>query len=279
MVHAPLRSVPWVRERLVRLAVEYVSSYEIDPLAFEAEFGMIDPQDPESLNGMTESPERVLGAMQSPRQAAPLGGAPTADVGDGGLRRPRHRARSAGASSPRSTGSTRRCSATASSGARPSASSRACSGSSSSARTTSGARRSVDGVVERAGLEGLNRLWDEPAMLPDPQRARRARPLAGPHRPPRTRLTPTIDSFAPRRSQCGHHGTVNRSTERSGSGAMKVGVSGCGCDGRGDRGRSRRPRGTRRSAYDVDAAGARTRRSSTSRPGGTASSAASSAAR
>ena len=30
-----------------RLAVEYVSSYEIDPSAFEAEFGMIDPQDPE----------------------------------------------------------------------------------------------------------------------------------------------------------------------------------------------------------------------------------------
>ena len=26
----------------------------------------------------------------------------------------------------------------------------------------------VDGVVERAGLEGLNRLWDGPAMLPTP---------------------------------------------------------------------------------------------------------------
>jgi uncharacterized protein (DUF2342 family) len=26
----------------------------------------------------------------------------------------------------------------------------------------------VDGVVERAGLDGLNRLWDGPAMLPTP---------------------------------------------------------------------------------------------------------------
>ena len=51
VVHAATRSVPWVRGRLVRLAVEYVSSYEIDPAAFEAEFGMIDPQDPEAMRG------------------------------------------------------------------------------------------------------------------------------------------------------------------------------------------------------------------------------------
>ncbi len=70
-VHAATRSVPWVRERLVQLAVEYVSSYEIDPASFEAEFGMIDPQDPSSIQNMAESPERVLGAMQSPRQVAP----------------------------------------------------------------------------------------------------------------------------------------------------------------------------------------------------------------
>ena len=71
-VHAATRSVPWVRGRVVQLAIDYVSSYEIDPSAFEAEFGMIDPEDPEAMQRMTESPERVLGAMQSPRQAAPL---------------------------------------------------------------------------------------------------------------------------------------------------------------------------------------------------------------
>jgi putative hydrolase len=71
VVHAAARSVPWVRGRLVRLAVEYVSNYEIEPSAFEAEFGMLDPEDPTSIQRMAESPERVLGAMQSPRQDAP----------------------------------------------------------------------------------------------------------------------------------------------------------------------------------------------------------------
>ena len=72
VVHAAVRSVPWVRARLVRLAVDYVSNYEIDPMAFEAEFGTIDPTDPASLETMTSSPERILGAMRSPRQDAPL---------------------------------------------------------------------------------------------------------------------------------------------------------------------------------------------------------------
>ena len=46
VVHAAVRSVPWVRGRLVRLAVDYVSSYEIDPCAFEAEFGDDRPAGP-----------------------------------------------------------------------------------------------------------------------------------------------------------------------------------------------------------------------------------------
>ncbi len=71
VVHAAIRSVPWLRARLVRTAIDYVSSYELDPLAFEAEFGDIDPSDPASLAAMTERPERVLGAMQSERQRAP----------------------------------------------------------------------------------------------------------------------------------------------------------------------------------------------------------------
>ncbi|MFI5053061.1 MAG: zinc-dependent metalloprotease [Acidimicrobiia bacterium] len=71
VVHVAMRSVPWVRGRLVQLAVDYVSSYEIDPSAFEAEFGTLDPEDPSSIQRMTESPERVLGAMQSSRQVAP----------------------------------------------------------------------------------------------------------------------------------------------------------------------------------------------------------------
>ena len=58
---------------------------------------MIDPQDPESLQRMTESPERVLGAMQSPRQVAPREELQRLTAVDRGLRRPRARAASAGA--------------------------------------------------------------------------------------------------------------------------------------------------------------------------------------
>jgi len=71
VVHAAERSVPWVRARLLRLAIDYVSSYEIDPASFEAEFGAIDPTDPSSFEAMTANPERILGAMQSPAQVAP----------------------------------------------------------------------------------------------------------------------------------------------------------------------------------------------------------------
>jgi len=74
VVHAAVRSVPWVRGMLVRLSVDYVSSYEIDADAFDAAFGDLDPSDPESLQRMAQNPERVLGAMQSPRQQVPREG-------------------------------------------------------------------------------------------------------------------------------------------------------------------------------------------------------------
>jgi putative hydrolase len=68
VVHAAERTVPWVGDLLVRLAKEYVSGYEIDPDAFEARFGTIDPNDPASLSSVAEEPEALLGAMQSPAQ-------------------------------------------------------------------------------------------------------------------------------------------------------------------------------------------------------------------
>lgn len=68
VVHAAERSVPWVRERLLSLAIEYVSAYQVDPHAFETQFGQIDPSDPSSFAGIAENPEALLGAMQSERQ-------------------------------------------------------------------------------------------------------------------------------------------------------------------------------------------------------------------
>ncbi|MDQ1488629.1 MAG: hypothetical protein QOJ23_1143, partial [Actinomycetota bacterium] len=63
---------PWVRERLVRLASEYVSSFRIDASALEAQLGSFDLSDPSSLEGAMLDPDAMLGAMQSPEQMAVL---------------------------------------------------------------------------------------------------------------------------------------------------------------------------------------------------------------
>ena len=166
-VHAATRSVPWLRERLVELATQYVSSYEIDPSAFEEEFGMIDPQDPEAMQRLTESPERVLGAMQSQRQVAPreelqrltsvlegyadhvLGRIgrrliPTFDQIHEAMQRHRVERGEAERFIERLLGLKLE-----------------------RAHYEQG-QAFVEGVVERAGIDGLNRLWDSPAMLPTP---------------------------------------------------------------------------------------------------------------
>jgi putative hydrolase len=71
VVHAAERSTQWIRERLVRLSTEYVSAYEVDPGALEARFGSIDPNNPSSLGSIAEDPDALLGAMRSPRQDEP----------------------------------------------------------------------------------------------------------------------------------------------------------------------------------------------------------------
>ena len=63
---------PWIRERLVRLASEYVSSFKIDTAALEAQLGSIDLSDPSSFEGAMLDPDAMLGAMQSPEQLAVL---------------------------------------------------------------------------------------------------------------------------------------------------------------------------------------------------------------
>jgi putative hydrolase len=70
-VHAAQRSVPWVRDRLSRLAREYVGAYEMNPEALESQLGDLDFTNPEamqSLGGFADA-GALLGAMQSERQA------------------------------------------------------------------------------------------------------------------------------------------------------------------------------------------------------------------
>jgi putative hydrolase len=68
VVHAAERSVPWVRQRLLDLATEYVSAYVVDSTILEARLGTLDPSDPSSLQSLAEHPDELLGAMRSDRQ-------------------------------------------------------------------------------------------------------------------------------------------------------------------------------------------------------------------
>ncbi len=70
VVHGAQRSVPWVRERLVRCASAYVGAYEVQAEAMESQLGEFDPSDPssmEALAGLTD-PDALLGAMRTERQ-------------------------------------------------------------------------------------------------------------------------------------------------------------------------------------------------------------------
>ncbi len=71
-VRSRIANRPWVRERLVGLATEYVSSFKVDPSALEAQLGSIDISDPSSFQGAMLDPDALLGAMQSPEQLATL---------------------------------------------------------------------------------------------------------------------------------------------------------------------------------------------------------------
>jgi putative hydrolase len=70
VVHGAQRSVPWVRERLVRCASAYVGAYEVQADAMESQLGEFDPSDPSSMEaiaGLTD-PDALLGAMRTERQ-------------------------------------------------------------------------------------------------------------------------------------------------------------------------------------------------------------------
>lgn len=76
-VHAATRSVPWVRDRLLTLATEYVSAYEFDPTMLDSRFGEgifenLDPNDPSSIQALSEHPQELLGALRNDRQRALL---------------------------------------------------------------------------------------------------------------------------------------------------------------------------------------------------------------
>jgi len=73
VVHAAMRSVPWVRERLVGLATAYVAAYELDPVGLDdrlrdSPFAELDPEDPASIQALMSHPQELLGALRTERQ-------------------------------------------------------------------------------------------------------------------------------------------------------------------------------------------------------------------
>jgi len=72
VTHHAVLGRPHVRARLEHLINEYVSRFEVDPDALEASLGNLDPTDPTRLQAVLGNPETLLGAMRSPGQQETL---------------------------------------------------------------------------------------------------------------------------------------------------------------------------------------------------------------
>ncbi len=72
VTHHAILGRPHVRARLEHLINEYVSRFEVDPEALEASLGNIDPTDAGALQSILGNPETLLGAMRTPGQQETL---------------------------------------------------------------------------------------------------------------------------------------------------------------------------------------------------------------
>ena len=72
VVNAGVMSVSWVQELLLRLIDTYVSSFQADQTMLQGRLSGIDPSDPASMEALMADPSALLSAMQSPAQIALL---------------------------------------------------------------------------------------------------------------------------------------------------------------------------------------------------------------
>lgn len=70
IAHHAVLARPHVRARLESLLQDYAAGFRPDPSAIESRFGELDPTNPESLNNVLGDPQALLGAMQSDEQRA-----------------------------------------------------------------------------------------------------------------------------------------------------------------------------------------------------------------
>lgn len=70
IAHHAVLGRPHVQARLHELLSAYAAGFQADPTAIEGRFGDLDPSDPESLNNLFGDPQALIGAMVSDEQRA-----------------------------------------------------------------------------------------------------------------------------------------------------------------------------------------------------------------
>ena len=167
VVHGAQRSIPWVRDELERLASEYVGAYEVQPDALQEQLGEINLADPSSMSGLhpARRPEPAPRRDAVTAPGAVAGSVATVRVGDRGLHRRRRRgARRADDDLARAY---RRGAPAAP--ARPRRVGRFVDrllGLELDRRHYDEGVAFSRGVVERGGIDQLNRLWSSVEMMP-----------------------------------------------------------------------------------------------------------------
>lgn len=168
LVHHAVLSLPHVRERLASLLDRYLVGFRTDPAAIEGALGGLDPAsltDPEAMRKLFGDPTALLGMIRSPAQEALLPSiealvATIAGYVDHSMDQLAHRLLG---SAGRLTEALRRRRVEASDADRFV---ERLLGLELSQAVYDRGSAFVDGVVERAGAEGLARLWEQAETLP-----------------------------------------------------------------------------------------------------------------
>jgi putative hydrolase len=170
IAHHAVLGVPHIRQRIERLMQEYAASFRAEPGALEGKLDEIDPMDPSSMAGIQKlfgDPEMLLGALRSPEQEALLPELTTAVATVVGV--VDHVLDVVGSkligSYPMLTEALRRRRVEASEADRFV---ERMLGLELTQATYDRGAAFVDGIVERAGEDGVRRLWDGDRFLPTP---------------------------------------------------------------------------------------------------------------
>ena len=180
--HHAVLGRPHVRARLDQLIGEYVGAFEPDPQALESRLSGFDPTDMTALQEAFGDPETLLGEMQNDAQRAiqvPLRALLAVLTGYTDHVIDVVGRRLIGSYGPLSEALRRRR-------LEESAGTRILGqlfGVALDEATCERGQAFVRGILERAGEEGLARLWRSERELPTPAGAGRPGALAGPHRP------------------------------------------------------------------------------------------------